>query len=89
MVKALFDTNILIDFLSGRPEARLEIDLHEERAISLVTGMEVAVDLRRRHRIKLPDALIWAAAKRRGALLVTRNTRNFPGGDPGVRAPYA
>ena len=120
MVKALFDTNILIDFLSGRPEARREIDLHEDRAISIVTWMEVmvgatpdtearlrgflsgfevvdidqdgaeaAVDLRRRHRIKLPDALIWAAARRSGALLVTRNTRDFPVGDPGIRAPYA
>ena len=119
MVKALFDTNILIDFLGGRPEAKREIDLHTERAISIVTWMEVmvgatpetearlraflsgfevididqdvaelAVDLRRRHRIKLPDALIWAAARRRGALLVTRNTRDFPADDPGVRAPY-
>jgi hypothetical protein len=45
MVKALFDTNILVDYLNAIPQ---------------VNGM----------------------------LLVTRNTKDFPAGDPGVRAPY-
>ncbi|HEY1630907.1 MAG TPA: type II toxin-antitoxin system VapC family toxin [Rhizomicrobium sp.] len=47
-----------------------------------------AVALRRKHRIKLPDAIIWATAKSRGMLLVTRNTKDFPPGDPSVRFPY-
>jgi predicted nucleic acid-binding protein len=41
VVKALFDTNILIDFLRGVPAARDEIGLYEEKAISVVTWMEV------------------------------------------------
>ena len=41
MVKALFDTNILIDFLRGIPEARTELTRYEERAISIVTWMEI------------------------------------------------
>jgi predicted nucleic acid-binding protein len=119
MVKALFDTNILIDYLNAIPEAREELNRYTERAISIVTWMEVmvgaegrleaptrsfldgfetigldariaerAVSLRREHRIKLPDAVTWASAQVNGMLLVTRNTKDFPAGDPGVRAPY-
>ncbi len=119
MVKALFDTNILIDYLSGAEEARAELARYRQRAIGVVTWMEVmvgahadaehvtraflrgfdligldekiadrAVSLRRTHRIKLPDAVIWAAAQTTGMLLVTRNTKDFPAGDPGVRHPY-
>lgn len=47
-----------------------------------------AVELRRAHRIKLPDAVIWATAQTAGRLLVTRNTKDFSPGDPGVREPY-
>lgn len=35
MVKALFDTNILIDFFKGIPEAQIEFDEWPEKAISL------------------------------------------------------
>lgn len=41
MVKVLFDTNILIDFLKGLPEAQAELNLHPEKAISIVSWMEV------------------------------------------------
>jgi len=120
-VRALFDTNILVDFLNGIGKARDEIALHEEKAISVITWAEVlvgardkadeqvirgflatfevvdvdlevateAVRLRRERRLRLPDGLIWATARRRGALLITRNTRDFPKDDPGVRVPYA
>lgn len=119
MVGALFDTNILIDHLNAVPEARAEIQRFENRAVSIITWMEVmvganadlveptrlflegfkvialddeianrAVALRRAHRIKLPDAVIWAAAQTTGRLLVTRNTKDFPPDDPGVREPY-
>jgi predicted nucleic acid-binding protein len=43
MVKALFDTCILIDYLRGRSQARDEIRRYEHRAISIVTWMEVMV----------------------------------------------
>jgi predicted nucleic acid-binding protein len=41
VVKAVLDTNILIDFLNGREEARLEIRRHTDRAISIITWIEV------------------------------------------------
>jgi predicted nucleic acid-binding protein len=119
VVKALFDTNILIDFLRGVPAARDEFLRYEDRAISVVTWMEVmagapaasergtrmflegfalvgldaavaerAVALRRRHRMKLPDAIVWASAQVAAMLLVTRDTKDFPADDPGVRMPY-
>lgn len=119
MVGALFDTNILIDHLNAVPQAREEIARFEDRAVSIVTWMEVmvgaktdlveptrrfldgfnvialddaiadrAVTLRRAHRIKLPDAVIWATAQTAGRLLVTRNTKDFPADDPGIREPY-
>lgn len=119
MVKALFDTNILIDFLRGIPEAKVEISLYQDGAISIVTWMEVvagtpqgaetatrgfldsfgvvdlseavaerAVALRREFRLKLPDAIIWASAQVGDRLLVTRDMKGYPAGDPGVRMPY-
>lgn len=119
MVKALFDTNILIDFLRGVPAAGKELNRFADRAISVVTWMEVmvgaplpaaretraflggfalveltgdvaerAVVLRQQYRLKLGDAIVWASAQVHGMLLVTRDTKGFPEGDPGVRVPY-
>ena len=119
MVKALFDTNILIDYLRGIPAAHEELGRFSDKAISIVTWMEVlagatppveqatrgfldgfaliqldqaaaerAIVLRQRYRLKLPDAIIWASAQVHDMLLVTRDTKGFPEGDPGVRVPY-
>lgn len=119
MVKALFDTNILVNYLNAVPKARTELQRYPEKAISIISWMEVmvgasgdleaatrsflrgfdilivdeqiaerAVSLRQSHRIKLPDAVIWATAQVHAMLLVTRNTKDFPDGDPGIRAPY-
>ena len=119
-MKALFDSDILIDYLVGVPEADVELRHYSERLISVVSWTEVmigassadevvqcrdflasfsvipfdlaiaeeAARIRRSTRIKLPDAIIWASAKVTGALLVTRNTRDFPSVDPFVRIPY-
>ncbi len=118
-MRALLDTNILIDYLKGIDQARQEIGRYDDAAISVVTWMEVmigaeenqagdcrsflsrfalvgidqaiaeaAVILRRQYRMKLPDAVVWASARTQGRLLVTRNTRDFPADDPGVREPY-
>ena len=119
-MKALFDTNILIDYLKGVQSAQAELDRYRQRLISIVTWMEVlagahddaeadvihmflrefriveitrqiareAVEIRRTRRCRLPDALIWASARAESALLVTRNTKDFPSDDPGVRVPY-
>jgi predicted nucleic acid-binding protein len=39
--KVLFDTNILIDYLNGISQAHAELERHPDRAISIVTWMEV------------------------------------------------
>ncbi len=119
MVRALFDTNILIDYLNAVPQARAELERYDERAISIITWIEVligataesekatrqflaefkligldgnvakgAVELRGIHKMKLPDAIIWASAKQEKMLLVTRNTKDFPANNPGIRNPY-
>jgi predicted nucleic acid-binding protein len=49
---------------------------------------DMAFRLRRAHRLKLPDAVIWASAKARGLLLITRDAKDFPRNDPGIRIPY-
>jgi predicted nucleic acid-binding protein len=64
-------------FLSGFEVVPIDADVADE-----------AVRLRRERRLRLPDAVIWATARTQGALLVTRNTKDFPAGDPGVRVPY-
>ena len=119
-MKALFDTNILIDYLRGIPAARDELARYQDKAISVITWMEVlvgaspaiaaatrrwldgfvligvdapvaerAVSLRKVHSVKLPDAIVWASAQVHAMLLITRDTRDFPPDDPGIRVPYA
>ncbi|HEX5327962.1 MAG TPA: type II toxin-antitoxin system VapC family toxin [Acetobacteraceae bacterium] len=119
-MNALFDTNILIDYLRGIHAARAELRRYDHIAISVISWIEVmvgapdeteqatrdflagfplvalddgvaalAATLRRAHRVKLPDAIIWASARARGMLLVTRDGKGFPADDPGVRIPYA
>jgi len=47
-----------------------------------------AIELRRSHRLRLPDLLIWASAQVHGLILVSRNTRDFPADQPGIHVPY-
>lgn len=119
-MKAVLDTNILVDYLNGVKAAKGEVDKYGRPLISLITWMEVlvgaehqeeeqllkrflnrfqtvpidgavaeqAVALRRSHKIRLPDAIIWATALNEECILVTRNTRDFPKDHPSVRVPY-
>jgi predicted nucleic acid-binding protein len=50
---------------------------------------ETAAMLRSGYRLRLPDAVIWASAKQRDSILITRNTKDFPAGEPDIRVPYA
>ncbi len=43
MVKVLLDTNILIDYLNGVKSAKIELERFEDKAISVITWMEVMV----------------------------------------------
>jgi predicted nucleic acid-binding protein len=119
MVNALFDTNILIDYLGGVGAAKKELARYSYRAISTITWMEIlvgttaedeaairawlssfvvialdsavanrAVEIRKEKRIRLPDAIVWASAQVNSLLLVSRNTKDFPADEPGVRVPY-
>ena len=119
MVSVLFDTNILIDYLNGIEQAKNELELYSDKAISVITWMEVMVDatpateaiirnflntfdalaidaqvsettvrIRKKHSIKLPDAIVWATALANKRILVTRNTKDFAQDEPGVRVPY-
>ncbi len=47
-----------------------------------------AADIRHRSRMKLMDAYILATAQVNGAILITRNTKDFPANLPGIRVPY-
>ena len=47
-----------------------------------------AADIRFRSRMKLLDAIILATAQVNGAILITRNTKDFPVQMPGIRVPY-
>ncbi len=40
-MKALFDTNILIDYLNGIPQSKTELARFPDKAISIVTWMEI------------------------------------------------
>lgn len=43
MVNALFDTNVLIDYLAGVPQARDELARYEQRSISTITRAEILI----------------------------------------------
>jgi predicted nucleic acid-binding protein len=47
-----------------------------------------AADIRHGTKMKLLDAMILATAQVNGAILVTRNTTDFPAQMPGIRVPY-
>jgi hypothetical protein len=47
-----------------------------------------AADIRHRMKMKLLDAYILATAQVNGAILITRNTKDFPAEMPGIRVPY-
>lgn len=42
-MKALFDTNVLVDYLNGVADAREELARYENASISVITWMEIMV----------------------------------------------
>lgn len=117
---AVFDSDVVIDFLHGVLPARDELFRYSDTYISGITWVEAQVkvpahaaeavaaalgsnfkvipidqavlaetlNVRRRYKLKLPDAIILASARTRGLTLVTRNTKEFPPTLPGIRIPY-
>jgi predicted nucleic acid-binding protein len=120
-MRAIIDSDVLIDYLQGLDKAKRELDRYAKREMSIISWMEVmtgadtaeeekdsreflstftvhhlsveiaseAVAIRKRFRIRLPDAIVWATARINGCLLVTRNTKDFPAKEPEVRIPYS
>ena len=78
LIGAEGDDTELRDFLESHFEI-IPLDL----AVS-----ETAVQLRREHRLRLPDAIIWATARVNDAVLVTRNTKDFKPEWDGIHLPY-
>jgi len=119
-MKAVFDTNILIDYLNGCKKAAKEFSLYEEKVISTITFIEVlvgaedeeekrvirgllstfrvrevdvvvsnhAIEVRQKHGLKVPDAIVYATAKAEGVIIVSRNTKDLKEDWPDVRVPY-
>jgi predicted nucleic acid-binding protein len=80
---------ILVGAAEGEEESAIREFLRRFRVHPVDEGVaERTVEIRRKNKLRLPDAIIWATAQQLGILLVTRNTRDFPRNDPGVRVPY-
>jgi predicted nucleic acid-binding protein len=114
-----FDSNIVIDWLNRKPQAKSELSRYSRHRMSRIAWTEVlagepletrdvvrelisafeiveidariaaaAADVRHRTRMKLMDAYILATAQVNGAILITRNIKDFPVNMPGIRVPY-
>ncbi len=82
-----------IEVLAGVPApARAETEQYLAHYAIRELSPEIArraADLRfNRRSLKLPDAVILASAQDQGAILVTRNAKDFPATMPGIRIPY-
>ena len=119
MSDPFFDSNVIIDWLNRKPQAKAELQRYSRHRVSRIVWTEVlageplenretmreliapfeiveidariataAADIRHRMRMNLLDALILATAQVNGAILITRNTKDFPANMPGIRVPY-
>jgi hypothetical protein len=89
LISAVTWMEVLIGIRAEGEEDVVEMFLRDFKVVDLTRRVSrEAVALRRTRRIRLPDAIVWASARSESALLVTRNTKDFPAGDPGVRVPY-
>ncbi len=120
-MKAVFDSNIVIDFLDGNPKANEVLSSSEYPIICIITWCEVlagikdeekitevkkfildffwiiqtdfdiaemAVQIRKKRKLKLPDAMIYATAVVENCQLVTRNSKDFSIIDKRIIIPY-
>ena len=79
---------VLIGAEGDDAEVRDFLESHFEIVPLDLAVAEKAIELRRAHRIRLPDAIIWATAQVNNAVLVTRNTKDFDPKWEGIRVPY-
>ena len=82
-----------IEVLAGVPTPARD---ETERYLSHYSIRELSPEIARRaadlcfykRSLRLPDAVIFASAQEHGAILVTRNIKDFPAKMPGIRIPY-
>lgn len=80
---------VMVGARDPKEEAQLKMFLSRFEMILLDASVaETAAMLRSCYRLRLPDAVIWASAKVYDSILITRNTNDFPAGEPDVRFPY-
>lgn len=78
----------VLGFSFENPKEQLVLEQAMATLPIVQTDMEIAgyvVGYRRQRRIKLPDAIILATARKLGADLMTKNTEDFRGIDESVR----
>ena len=79
---------LLIGAKTTKEETDLKAFLERFRRYELSTEIaELTIKIRQQHKIRLPDAIIWATAQISNAILVTRNTRDFSKNEPTIRVP--
>ena len=79
---------VLIGAEGDDSEIRDFLESHFEIIPLDVAVAETAIQLRREHRLRLPDAIIWATTRVNEAVLVTRNTKDFNPEWNGIHLPY-
>ncbi len=79
---------VLIGAEGDDSEIRDFLESHFEIISLDVAVAETAIQLPREHRLRLPDAIIWATARVNDAVLVTRNTKDFHPDWGGIHLPY-
>lgn len=79
---------VLIGADGDDTELRDFLETHFEIIPLDLAVSETAIQLRREHHLRLPDAIIWATARVNDAVLVTRNTKDFKPEWDGIRLPY-
>lgn len=89
-------------FISAVSVVELQLAAREDQVVALQQFLSMfeivpmdeevamhAVAIKRHYRqMKLPHAVIWASARLKGALLVTRNAKVFPATEADIRIPY-
>jgi len=89
VLSAISRAEVLVGFDQAHEKlARELLDIFTTLPVTADTA-DLAAQLRRSHRWKLPDALQAALACEYKLTLVTRNSKDFrPGGEPEVLVPY-
>ena len=88
LISRITGMEVLVGAQEDEAQLRSFLDTHFEVIPLDLAVAEEAIRLRRAHRLRLPDAIIWATAFVNEAILVTRNTMDFNPTWQGIHTPY-